>query len=125
MRGYSHIGEVHKALALSKELKARGLKCDEIMPPGPSWAVFTALRRYNSLIDGCAKARKLPEGLAVFEEMLQAKVQPSNITFSILVKLHFEAIENKLEVLAQWQSGGSDRRSLPTGAAPRAVRFLI
>eukprot|EP00435_Cladocopium_sp_Y103_P040061 s1349_g10.t2 len=76
IKGYSHIGEVHKALALSKELKARGLKCDEIM--------------YNSLIDGCAKARKVTEGLAVFEEMLQSRVQPSNITFSILVKLHFE-----------------------------------
>ncbi|CAK9110100.1 unnamed protein product [Durusdinium trenchii] len=76
IKGYSHIGEVHKALALSKELKARGLKCDEIM--------------YNSLIDGCAKARKLHEGLSVFEEMLQSRVQPSNITFSILVKLHFE-----------------------------------
>eukprot|EP00930_Biecheleria_cincta_P014253 TRINITY_DN1234_c0_g1_i1.p1 TRINITY_DN1234_c0_g1~~TRINITY_DN1234_c0_g1_i1.p1 ORF type:complete len:940 (-),score=174.86 TRINITY_DN1234_c0_g1_i1:63-2834(-) len=77
IKGYSQIGEVHKALALSKELKSRGLKCDEIM--------------YNSLIDGCAKAHKLHEGLVVFSEMLQSRVQPSNITFSILVKLHFQA----------------------------------
>jgi len=77
IKGYSHTGEVHKALALSKELKSRGLKCDEIM--------------YNSLIDGCAKANKVQEGLLVFEDMLHSRVSPSNITFSILVKLHFEA----------------------------------
>merc|ERR1719163_6225 len=77
IKGYSHIGEVHKAMALSRELKTRGLKCDEIM--------------YNSLIDGCAKANKLQEGLMVFEDMLQSRVAPSNITFSILVKLYFEA----------------------------------
>jgi pentatricopeptide repeat protein len=77
IKGYSHTGEVHKALALSRELKSRGLKCDEIM--------------YNSLIDGCAKANKLQEGLMVFEDMLQSRVAPSNITFSILVKLEFEA----------------------------------
>eukprot|EP00933_Yihiella_yeosuensis_P026458 TRINITY_DN20523_c1_g2_i1.p1 TRINITY_DN20523_c1_g2~~TRINITY_DN20523_c1_g2_i1.p1 ORF type:complete len:1006 (+),score=272.65 TRINITY_DN20523_c1_g2_i1:73-3018(+) len=76
IKGYSHIGEVHKALALSKELKSRGLKCDEIM--------------YNSLIDGCAKAQKVQEGLVVFQEMIQSRVPPSNITFSILVKLHCE-----------------------------------
>merc|ERR1719382_963256 len=75
IKGYSHIGEVHKALALSRELKTRGLKCDEIM--------------YNSLIDGCAKAGKVEEGLAVFNDMLQSRVAPSNITFSILVKLRF------------------------------------
>ncbi|CAE8728732.1 unnamed protein product [Polarella glacialis] len=77
IKGYSHTGEVHKALALSKELKSRGLKCDEIM--------------YNSLIDGCAKAHKVREGMLVFEDMLQSRVTPSNITFSILVKLHFDA----------------------------------
>merc|ERR1719172_414434 len=77
IKGYSHTGEVHKALALARELKARGLKCDEIM--------------YNSLIDGCAKANKLQEGLMVFEDMIQSRVTPSNITFSILVKLYFEA----------------------------------
>jgi pentatricopeptide repeat protein len=77
IKGYAHTGEVHKALALSKELKSRGLKCDEIM--------------YNSLIDGCAKANKMQEGLMVFDDMLQSRVAPSNITFSILVKLYFEA----------------------------------
>jgi len=77
IKGYAHTGEVHKAMALSKELKSRGLKCDEIM--------------YNSLIDGCAKANRLQEGLMVFEDMLQSRVAPSNITFSILVKLYFEA----------------------------------
>lgn len=76
IKGYSNTGEVHKALALSKELKSRGLKCDEIM--------------YNSLIDGCAKAAKVQEGLMVFGDMLRSHVVPSNITFSILVKLFFE-----------------------------------
>lgn len=77
IKGYSHTGEVHKALALSKELQSRGLRCDEIV--------------YNSLIDGCAKAQKVEEGLMVFSEMVQSRVAPSNITFSILVKLHFQA----------------------------------
>lgn len=77
IKGYAHAGQMHKALELAQVLKDRGLKCDEIM--------------YNSLIDGCAKAKSLPEGLVVFEEMLQSRVTPSNITFSILVRLYFEA----------------------------------
>jgi pentatricopeptide repeat protein len=76
IKGYSHIGEVNKALALADELKSRGLKCDEIM--------------YNSLIDGCSKAHELDKGLSVFHDMLNSNVPPSNITFSILVKLYFE-----------------------------------
>lgn len=76
IKGYSHIGEVNKALALAEELKSRGLKCDEIM--------------YNSLIDGCSKAHELDKGLQVFHDMLNSNVPPSNITFSILVKLYFE-----------------------------------
>eukprot|EP00929_Paragymnodinium_shiwhaense_P001542 TRINITY_DN101778_c0_g1_i1.p1 TRINITY_DN101778_c0_g1~~TRINITY_DN101778_c0_g1_i1.p1 ORF type:complete len:833 (-),score=192.42 TRINITY_DN101778_c0_g1_i1:166-2664(-) len=76
IKGYSHTGEVHKAMALKQELKSRGLKCDEIM--------------YNSLIDGCAKGRLPQEGLAVFHDMMQSGVQPSNITFSILLKLYFD-----------------------------------
>eukprot|EP00928_Gymnodinium_smaydae_P016132 TRINITY_DN16014_c0_g1_i1.p1 TRINITY_DN16014_c0_g1~~TRINITY_DN16014_c0_g1_i1.p1 ORF type:complete len:962 (+),score=199.69 TRINITY_DN16014_c0_g1_i1:78-2888(+) len=77
IKGYSHIGEVHKALALRQELKARNLKCDEIM--------------YNSLINGCVKAGLLQEGMSILEDMCFHRVAPSNITFSILVKLHFEA----------------------------------
>ena len=34
---------------------------------------------------------KLPRPAVFGQEMLQSRVQPSNITFSILVKLHFEA----------------------------------
>jgi len=77
IKGYSHIGDVNKALALKNQLMLRGLKCDEIM--------------YNSLIDCCAKANSLQHGLSVFDDMLRSRVAPSNITFSILVKLHFEA----------------------------------
>lgn len=76
IKGYSLTGEVHKAMALSDELKARGLKCDEIM--------------YNSLLDGCAKAKKVDVGQGVFREMLRSEVAPSNVTFSILVKLYFQ-----------------------------------
>mmetsp|Transcript_92090 Transcript_92090/g.219328 ORF Transcript_92090/g.219328 Transcript_92090/m.219328 type:complete len:839 (+) Transcript_92090:35-2551(+) len=91
IKGYSRIGEVHKALALSRELKARGLKCDEIM--------------YNGLIDGCAKARRLQDGLDVFEDMLRSRVQPSHITFSILVKLYFEAgqVEEAFRLVEEMQ----------------------
>lgn len=76
IKGYCHLGEVRKALALKEELVSRGLRCDEIM--------------YNSLIDGCSKAHQLEEGIKVFHDMLQSNVPPSNITFSILVKLYFD-----------------------------------
>ena len=53
-----------------------------------------------SLEEGCRYSMSLQWILVFFdvcvstfgvEEMLQSRVQPSNITFSILVKLHFEA----------------------------------
>ena len=53
-----------------------------------------------SLEEGCRHSMSLQSNLVFFgvfvstfgvEEMIQSRVQPSNITFSILVKLHFEA----------------------------------
>jgi len=98
IKGYSHAGQVHKALELAQFLKDRGLTCDEIM--------------YNSLIDGCAKAKLMHQGLAIFEEMMQARVAPSNITFSILVRLFFEG-NHAEDAFALVEEMGSRYRCAP------------
>eukprot|EP00931_Biecheleriopsis_adriatica_P109517 TRINITY_DN8377_c0_g1_i1.p1 TRINITY_DN8377_c0_g1~~TRINITY_DN8377_c0_g1_i1.p1 ORF type:complete len:853 (-),score=199.84 TRINITY_DN8377_c0_g1_i1:178-2736(-) len=74
IKGYCISGDVTRALSVLKEMKQDGhFTPDEIM--------------YNSLLDGCAKQRNLPEALRVFEEMQDANIKPSNFTLSILVKL--------------------------------------
>lgn len=42
---------------------------------------------YNSLLDGCARLALYDRGMTVLDEMLEAKVAPSNFTLSVLVKL--------------------------------------
>lgn len=82
IKGYSQTGQLQKAFELARHAKDRGLKCDEIM--------------FNSLIDGCAKATDMPEerklqcGLQVFADMIKERILPTNITFSILVRLYFD-----------------------------------
>merc|ERR1719181_83582 len=69
------------AVTLLDHLKAQGLNVDEIL--------------YNSLLEGCVKSNQATRGLELFQQMLADKVQPSNITFSIMVKIYASA--NRLD----------------------------
>lgn len=74
IKGFCLSGDVDKALELAscmrKELR---IKPDGVL--------------YNSLLDGCARQSRLEEALALFEEMKQEGVAPSNFTLSIMCKL--------------------------------------
>ena len=43
---------------------------------------------YNSLLDGCCKCNELTMALKVFENMKSLRIKPSNVTFSILIKIY-------------------------------------
>jgi pentatricopeptide repeat protein len=74
LKGYCYVGDLDKALHVVEAIKARGLRCDEMV--------------YNTLLDGCVKSNDVPLGLGLFEEMLQNKMRPSAITHSILLRLY-------------------------------------
>jgi len=77
LKGYCHGGELDKALQVAEAIKARGLRCDELV--------------YNTLMDGCVKANDVTAGVGLFEEMVHAGMRPSAITHSILARLYQRA----------------------------------
>jgi pentatricopeptide repeat protein len=101
LKGYCHGGELDKALQLCEAIKARGLRCDELV--------------YNTLMDGCVKANDVTAGVGLFEEMVHAGMRPSAITHSILARLYQRAgyEDDASEAVAQlYQHHGIER---PTG----------
>mmetsp|Transcript_48049 Transcript_48049/g.104530 ORF Transcript_48049/g.104530 Transcript_48049/m.104530 type:complete len:847 (+) Transcript_48049:28-2568(+) len=74
IKGFCSLGDLAKSVCLAKELKSRGLQCDEIV--------------YNSLLEGCVQICDLATGITLFRDMVASGIRPSNVTFSILVKLY-------------------------------------
>lgn len=98
LKGYCHVNELDKALQVTEAIKARGLRCDELV--------------YNTLMDGCVKAGDVAVGLGLFEEMVHMGLKPSAITQSILARLYQRAgyEEGALEAVAQlYQQHGLER----------------
>lgn len=89
LKGYCHGGELDKALQVAEAIKARGLRCDELV--------------YNTLMDGCVKANDVTAGVGLFEEMVHNGMRPSAITHSILARLYQRAgyDEDANEAVAQ------------------------
>merc|ERR1719502_856996 len=74
VKGHCLSGSVDQAFEILAEMRASGKhKPDEIL--------------FNSLLDGCAKEHRLEDAMALYEEMKQANVSPSNFTLCTLVKL--------------------------------------
>lgn len=98
LKGYCHVNELDKALQVAEAIKARGLRCDELV--------------YNTLMDGCVKAGDVAVGLGLFEEMVHMGLKPSAITQSILARLYQRAgyEEGAFEAVAQlYQQHGLER----------------
>jgi len=81
IKGYCHVGDLDRALDLSRQLDDRSLQADELV--------------YNTLLDGCVRTNDLNTGVGLFEEMCtkqstktRNRLTPSAITFSILVRLY-------------------------------------
>jgi pentatricopeptide repeat protein len=77
LKGYCHVGDLDKALQITEAIKARGIRCDELV--------------YNTLMDGCVKANDVTVGVGLFEEMVSNGMRPSAITHSILARLYQRA----------------------------------
>merc|ERR1719446_335899 len=74
VKGHCHSGNVDRAFEVLADMRASGQhQPDEIL--------------YNCLLDGCAKEHRLEDAMALYEQMKQASVLPSNFTLCTLVKL--------------------------------------
>merc|ERR1719191_1248690 len=70
-------GNLGNAMSLFEQLKQENLVLDEIA--------------FNSLLNGCSKNNKVNYAETVFASMRELGVKPSNVTFSILVKMYGKA----------------------------------
>jgi len=74
VKGHCLSGSVDQAFEILAEMRLGGKhKPDEIL--------------FNCLLDGCAKEHRLEDAMALYEEMKQENVLPSNFTLCTLVKL--------------------------------------
>lgn len=74
LKGYCLSGDISAAFSVIDEMRRETkFKPDEIM--------------YNTLLDGCAQAHLMEEGLKLLEQMQTEGIRPSNFTLSILVKM--------------------------------------
>ncbi len=71
------------------ELENQNIKPDEVL--------------YNSLLDGCFKANEVEIAMMIYKNMQSLEIKPSNVTFSILIKIYGKANDFKkaLNVLDQ------------------------
>merc|ERR1719272_390031 len=70
-------GNLENAMSIFEKLKAEGLVLDEIA--------------FNSLLMGCSKHQQVAYAESVFDAMRVLNVHPSNVTFSILIKMYGRA----------------------------------
>jgi len=72
VKGFCHHGDIGKAMALMKSMKAQGLKPDAII--------------YNTLMDGCVGKDKFALCDEILESMLEESVKPTDYTLTVLIK---------------------------------------
>eukprot|EP00746_Dinoflagellata_sp_MGD_P001468 gnl/MRDRNA2_/MRDRNA2_102761_c0_seq1.p1 gnl/MRDRNA2_/MRDRNA2_102761_c0~~gnl/MRDRNA2_/MRDRNA2_102761_c0_seq1.p1 ORF type:complete len:1052 (+),score=206.75 gnl/MRDRNA2_/MRDRNA2_102761_c0_seq1:146-3301(+) len=90
LKGHCLHGDIRTAFAVLDQMCANtDLKPDEIM--------------YNTLLDGCAQANIVDEGLRLLTRMQNEGIRPSNYTLSILVKLtsHARRLDQAFELVDQ------------------------
>jgi pentatricopeptide repeat protein len=77
LKGYCNVGDIDKALHVVEAIKAKGLRCDELV--------------YNTLMDGCVKMDDIATGVGLFAEMVDSGIKPSQVTHSVLNRLYARA----------------------------------
>lgn len=90
LKGHCLRGDIRAAFDVLNEMRAQtNFKPDEIM--------------YNTLLDGCAQASLVEEGLRILKLMQDEEIRPSNYTLSILVKLlgHGKQLDKAFELVDQ------------------------
>ncbi|CAK0846174.1 unnamed protein product [Prorocentrum cordatum] len=74
VKGHCQRGDLDKALNVAETIRARGMGWDELV--------------YNTLLDGCVKAKDISLGVGLWQEMVSSGVVPSTITHNILLRLY-------------------------------------
>lgn len=74
IKGYCREKNIERALIMLNEMESAGIQADEVL--------------YNSLLDGCCKANEVTMALKVYQNMRILKIKPSNVTYSILIKVY-------------------------------------
>ncbi|KAL4473964.1 hypothetical protein ABPG72_000326 [Tetrahymena utriculariae] len=90
IKGLFKQGDIEEALDIFEDLrKQEQYKLDEIF--------------YNSILDGLFKARSFEKTQLLYQKMRQDNIQPSNVTYSILIKLNSaqDKIDEALNILQE------------------------
>jgi len=63
---------------------------------------------YNSILDGCVKTKNYDKAIEIYNDMMDRKVNKSNVTYSILIKLYSNNSDSfkALSLLEEMQSNG-------------------
>lgn len=104
MKAFSHAGEVEEVLRLFREMK-------EDFHCRPDVVCYT------TVVDSLARANRLEEAVAVFEEMISAGVIPDSAAYTVLVKLyscHLKWFDSAYEVIG-WM--------VKCGCAPDVITY--
>merc|ERR1719252_352862 len=93
-------GNLGNAMSLFEQLKQENLVLDEIA--------------FNSLLNGCSKNNKVSYAETVFQSMRELGVKPSNITFSILVKMYGKAkqLDKAVQMMEMMENEYQERPNL-------------
>lgn len=105
LKGHCQRGDLDKALNVAETIRARGICWDELV--------------YNTLMDGCVKAKDASLGVGLWQEMISQGVVPSTITHNILVRLcrsqgHADE-DSRRDVKKLYEMFGCE---VPSGPAP-------
>jgi len=74
IKGYAKDKDMYKVFDIYQFLKnGNDFKLDEVI--------------YNSILDGCVKQNLFDKALEIYNDMKELKISPSNVTYSILIKL--------------------------------------
>lgn len=83
IKGYCKNNEINKAFDIYEFLKQqkKDIPLDEVI--------------YNSILDGCVKTKEFKKAESIADEMIKNKIEFSNVTYSILVKLYANQNQNE------------------------------
>lgn len=98
IKGLCKFGQVEKALNIYYHIRQSNLfKMDEVL--------------FNSLLHGLQKAREFEKAIEIHQEMIEAGISPSHVTYSIMIKVYADQlrIDDALDLFDQVK-----KISLPT-----------
>lgn len=104
-----NIERAFNILKMIKLSQTRGIKPDEVL--------------YNSIIDTCIKYNRIKQAEALFEDMKEAQVTPSRITYAIMIKAYGNDynFDKSLAIFAEMQNAGIAPNEISYGSLLNAA----